>query len=88
MKLRHYATLILSLLMSGCSSCTEQEFFALLDKYEKISANWEPGEFDMVDRKREFMRQLREETIRTRDFSAGCKAMNDYIENDRIKGFH
>lgn len=88
MMLRHYAVLLFPLLIGGCATCNEQEFLALLDKHEKISANWEPGEFDMVDRKREFMSKIREETIKTRDFSAGCKAVNDYIENDRIKGFH
>ncbi len=88
MKLHRALVLILSVFAGGCATCNEQEFLQRLARQDGIDANWEPGEFDMVDRHRAFRRQLREDTLKSRDFSAGCKALDAYMEEDRIKGFH
>lgn len=80
--------LALLALLGGCASCNQQEFLQRLAYYDGIDANWEPGEFDMVDRQRAFRRQLREDTLKRGDYTAGCKALDEYMDRDRIKGSH
>ena len=88
LKLQHCVALSLLAFLAGCAHCNDQELLQRLAREDGIDANWEPGEFDMVDRHRAFRRQLRNETLKSGDYTAGCKALAEYMEKDRIKGSH